>query len=52
MIDAANLIETSTKYKKATGKAGSIANLEDIIERTKSSASQHRASASEGLNAI
>lgn len=34
-LDAIDLLETSTKYKKAMGKPGSVANLEDFIQHRK-----------------
>ena len=36
MIDANDLVQTSSAYKKAKGAYGSVANLEDFIQRRKS----------------
>lgn len=37
-MQAIDLLETSSKYKKAHGKSGSVANLEHFIQRSKSNA--------------
>lgn len=36
-LDAIDLLETQSKYKKMTGKPGSVANLEDFIQNRKKS---------------